>query len=371
VGNQVQLTLNSSTTIVATDNPNRLYPMFANSSAISPDGWTLIYMTADSVGLHNTTFTAVNLKTLGKQVIASLGDSWWSMDPKWSPDGKHILYVRQDTQLGLQLWVMDPTGAHQRPMISGSPLTAQSLVGFQPLMPQWSADGKSLIFYDNAYKPTTTQYTLNLATGKLSSAPAPALCMAGGGALPMCGGGGGIRYTPVYLQSDSRWGGIVMQNWGGTIANDGCALTDLTMLFDYNGSTVGDPGGMAGCLNPRSYAEPLAWYGAQVNPPNGPGCDRFTTNFINKVSYSWSTIDTYLRDGWPVIAGGCWDAPTCNQTHWVLIVGGNGSDNTAYYWDNNPAYGDTEQMNNAHLNGWTPEWIVLYQKASGTGSPCE
>lgn len=62
-----------------------------------------------------------------------------------------------------------------------------------------------------------------------------------------------------------------MQSANQTIGNDGCALTALTMLFDYNGSTVGNPGGMANCLNPWGYADPVTWVGAQTNPPNGPG----------------------------------------------------------------------------------------------------
>lgn len=169
VGNQVQLALNGTTTTVATDNPKRLDPMFAQLASVSPDGWTLLYVTADSEDMSNTALTTVNLKTQHTQVIASFGHSFWVYAPRWAPDGSRILYTQQSTTFNPQLWVMNATGAKAHMVTTGGPLTHTSYEGRVDRKPQWSADGKSIIFYESAYKPTK-QWTVNVATGAVSNA---------------------------------------------------------------------------------------------------------------------------------------------------------------------------------------------------------
>lgn len=139
------------------------------------------------------------------------------------------------------------------------------------------------------------------------------------------------------------------------------------MLFDYYGSTVGDPGGMANCLNPWGYADGVNWYGAQVNSPNGPGCDHYTTNFYDSRAFAWTTVDSYLHAGHPVIAEVCTSG--CAQTHWFVIVGGDGSTNWSNYWINDPGYGDEATMD--RYSSWYLNWMVLYQPGSGTWPRCE
>jgi hypothetical protein len=106
-----------------------------------------------------------------------------------------------------------------------------------------------------------------------------------------------------------------------------------------------------------------------VNPPSGPGCDKYTTNYINSVAFSWSTLDIYLKAGHPVIVGICYDGPTCHDTHFFVVVGGDGSHNEANYYVNNPASGSTVAMSTyagTHLNV-----MELYQPAGGTWPACE
>lgn len=374
VGNQVRLTTTSGITVsVATDDATRMNPLFTQLASVSPDGNRLLYVTGDTEAMRNAVVTVVNLKSFVKQNIANLGDSFWIHAPLWSPDSSHILYVLQNTTtLAPEVWVMTATGADRRLAASGGALTHTSLEGFAALAPRWSTDGSSIVFDDSAYRPTT-QWSVSLATGAHTAQVSPKLCTTAtraGDVAPFCGGGS-ICYVPVYYQNNQSWSGDIMQSGGDTIGNAGCALTALTMLFDYNGSTVGNPGGMNNCLSPWGYAEPLNWYGAQVNPPNGPGCDRYTTNWIEQVGFSWSTLNSYLNSGWPVILGGCWDAPTCNQTHWIVVTGGDGSDNPGAYMVNDPWQGEATSLAMLTNRGFTMEWLSLYQKASGPGSPCQ
>lgn len=259
---------------------------------------------------------------------------------------------------------MDATGAHQRLAYAGSNFTHHSMEGYEKNAPDWSLDGKSLFFFDNAMTPTV-KWTVSLPSG--TAAPTtlvtPKACIGCGGGQPLC-------HLPLYWQRYQAWSGIVMQSRGDTIGAAGCALTSLTMLFDYYGSTVGDPGGMANCLNPWGYADWLNWQGAQVNPPGGPGCDRYTTNFISSQAFDWPTVDSYLRAGHPPIAQVCIDAygQKCYYTHWFVIVSGDGSGNINGYLINDPDDGNLDGMNK--YASWYVNWMVLYQPASGSWPAC-
>jgi peptidase C39-like protein/WD40 repeat protein len=373
-GSAVQLAMNGMMRTVATDEPRRMHPLFAQYASVSPDGTTLLYITADALDFSNTTFTLVNLRTLQKHIVASLGNQFWVHAPRWSPDSQRILYVRAHvTTLAPEIWMLDASTAKSRFVFAGGALTHRSLEGFEQNAPNWSADGRSIVFFDSAYKPTK-EWSIAVVSGSQSAtllSQPDATAQTPAPDLVCCGGGGGplICALPLYSQNNAAWSGITMLSGGHKIGPAGCALTSLTMLFDYYGSTVGNPGGMASCLNPWNYADGLNWYGAQVNPPNGPGCDRYTTNFINSLAFSWSTVDSYLRAGHPVIVGICFDGPACTQPHFFIVVGGDGSDNEANYWINDPIDGNQKQMSaysTAYLN-----WMVLYQPASGTWPACE
>jgi hypothetical protein len=359
VGNQVRLTLHGATRTVATDNVRRLDPLFATAGDVSPDGRTLLYLTADAEDYHNMTVTAVDLKTLQKHVLVQVPSDFWLQTPRWSPNSQWVAYVIQNAVTRApEVWIANLAGTQHRLVVANKVLTVRSMEGLDKRAPSWSADGKNIVFYDNAYRPTT-QYAVSVATGALSAAVAPT--------PDGCIGGCFICTLPSYLQTNTAWKDIVMQSGGDTIGNAGCALTSLTDLFDYYGSTVGNPGGMANCLNPWGYAEPLNWSGAQVNPPNGPGCDKYTTNFISSQAFGWSTLDSYLQHGHPVIVEVCQSG--CSQTHFFVVVGGDGTHNEQDYSINDPARGDTATMD--RYASWSLNWMILYQPGSGTWPRCE
>lgn len=66
----------------------------------------------------------------------------WASDPRISPDGTQVAYVRQsfdvksDTRRRM-IWLVDREGGNHRPLVGGSGSQAS---------PRWSPDGKRLAF---------------------------------------------------------------------------------------------------------------------------------------------------------------------------------------------------------------------------------
>jgi Papain-like cysteine protease AvrRpt2 len=94
---------------------------------------------------------------------------------------------------------------------------------------------------------------------------------------------------------------------------------------------------------------------------------RYTTNFISMPGFSWSDLNSYLRQVWPVIVGICYDGSTCNSTHFFVVVYGDGSNNEANYWINDPGNGQVEAMNT--YQGDYLGWTALYQWGMGPTRP--
>ena len=62
------------------------------------------------------------------------------LGPSWSPDGKHILFSRQDGDTGYQILIMDADGGnlHELLHIDACFMCAQ---------PRWTPDGQHIVFY--------------------------------------------------------------------------------------------------------------------------------------------------------------------------------------------------------------------------------
>jgi hypothetical protein len=194
---EVRLNLNGTTRGVATDDPNRLDWTFAPDAVVSLDGRYLAYVAADDRGYTNATITVVDLTSGAKTVVARPGYTIWPL-LRWSPDSRQLAYVTQQPGTGTpQVNIVDADGTHQRMALSGGAFTRDSLQGLAKRGYGWSADGKSLIFHDNAVHPKT-RWTVSLATGARSSSPYTGDSGSGSASTSpdvvctdTCGGGGG------------------------------------------------------------------------------------------------------------------------------------------------------------------------------------
>lgn len=110
--------------------------------------------------------------------------------------------------------------------------------------------------------------------------------------------------VPRFLQGDSQWGGNTLGTCSDTVAESGCAITSLAMIFNYYQSGFTDPGKLNSCLrNNGGYLNGCLVYWSNRCMPSG-------------VSYNYpGDIDQELRNGRPIVVG------VDNGNHWVVVIG--------------------------------------------------
>jgi Tol biopolymer transport system component len=75
--------------------------------------------------------------------------------PRYSPDGRRIALQGRNSRGDMQLFVMDANGSKVTAVTDGA--------GDLNIMPQWSADGETLYFYQ--VRPTQTFRRLSVSSG--------------------------------------------------------------------------------------------------------------------------------------------------------------------------------------------------------------
>lgn len=125
---------------------------------------------------------------------------------------------------------------------------------------------------------------------------------------------GGSCPVPHYWQGDPQWASNHFGTCSCTIGGCGCALTSLTMVFKYYGVNH-NPGSLAQCLG--NSACPLVWSTA---------CSGGKVNFNGWHTFSWSELESELRQGRPVIL----QLNRSGGMHFVAAVSGSGSSAQGY-----------------------------------------
>ena len=138
-----------------------------------------------------------------------------------------------------------------------------------------------------------------------------------------------------------------------TLGEGGCTLTSATMLFRYYGAdtttngTEMTPPNLSDCMN--SKACPFNWV-------TGTACSNGkASNPRRDTSFSYTRLDQELNQNYrPVILQMC-KKSNCSVTHWVLVVGGQGTDPANYtIWD--PWF---ECGQNMRLNSRSDTWDFI------------
>lgn len=171
--------------------------------------------------------------------------------------------------------------------------------------------------------------------------------------------------VPFFSQRHENWEGHPLRTNSNpetacssnydTIGEGGCTLTSATMLFRYYGadtttnSTTMTPPNLSDCMN--SKACPFEWI-------TGAACSNGkASNPRRDTSFSFARLNQELNQHRrPVILQMCKPKGACNwegpQTHWVLVVGGQGTDPANYtIWD--PWF---ECGQNMRLNSRSDTW---------------
>lgn len=167
--------------------------------------------------------------------------------------------------------------------------------------------------------------------------------------------GPGVWNVPYYWQGDPQWGGTRIGACNNTIRNVGCALTSLSMIFQYYGANK-NPGTLNSCMGGHSC--PLYWGSATINT-----CSNGKVKWGSWPGFSYARLEQELKKG-PVIleiknSGG--------GLHFIVVLGGSGSD-PRNYTVNDPGVknGARTKLSStlAIFKGYTPSSMRIY-----TGTP--
>ena len=114
----------------------------AGALAWSPDGKRIAFVSTRSghIDIHVVDVESRVVKQLTDNAV--LGGL--SADPDWSPDGKHIVYQQSLPGKGRTIYTMDADGRNQKPVVPAD--------GHHRFKPRWSTDGDSILYGEIEYR---------------------------------------------------------------------------------------------------------------------------------------------------------------------------------------------------------------------------
>ncbi len=353
--------------ILRTEPADVLPGLYDSLLALSSTNTRVGYVTAKNMQMDDAVIYYIDVTNpLKREELARISSGFWNVKPVWSPDNNRLVFIKLNDakasagETQLELWVAE-IGSQPRKINAPLELKPDIFFGSPTLPLCWAEDNKTVIF-DNA-TPTGggrgQQTEVNTETGESVTSPRPTQPVtvaqddknppqsASLAANTPCG-------VPIFSQNDPAWRKKLMQSGGDLIGDYGCALTSVTMLFNYYGAPI-TPNQLNDCLGPA--ADPIYWAQAA-------GCTNGAVSYTSFTDFSWQRIDQVLAGGSPVIVG-----LIRGQTgmHFVVVTSGGGG-NAANYAVTDPWDASTNKSLQYFFNsGYNPFKLITY---SGPGKNC-
>jgi len=131
--------------------------MSANGLAFSPDGQWVAYISIPDQALWRS-----KLDGSDRLQLTNISEMWASL-PRWSPDGKQIVFMGRKNNTNYRAYLVSPDGGAPRELLPGAE------AGYDPA---WSPDGGSIVLSLHNAGPTSRGISiLDVKTGKVSDLP--------------------------------------------------------------------------------------------------------------------------------------------------------------------------------------------------------
>ena len=120
------------------------------SPSLSPDGRSIIYQKLNPTwgpGQYYDEALGITVLNLQTKQETRISNTWEDFNPLWTPDGKNILFFSRSAEGLASHFVMDANGKNRKQLTNiGQGLVTDKTVAIPSELPQWSSDGKTLIY---------------------------------------------------------------------------------------------------------------------------------------------------------------------------------------------------------------------------------
>jgi len=162
--------------------------------------------------------------------------------------------------------------------------------------------------------------------------------------------------VPFFSQRDDRWKDHPLRTSGvcspycSTIGACGCTLTSAAMVFSYYGANLTPPI-LSDCMG--NSACPFYW-------GTGASCTNGKATYVGQYSFSWSRLDQELNQNHRPVILGMHKKGNPNDTHWVVVISGQGSDPANYYIHDPWFVGGANMKLSARTRSYDLDWLSVY-----------